>query len=209
MASADAHAGPGSPAAVGALVVELAAARPALLGAGRLVCVDGPAGSGKSTLAAAVAARTGGLVVHMDDLYAGWSGLAGSRGQLDTLLRPLAAGSLGRYRRWDWHAQRFAETVSVEPVPWLVLEGVGSGSRRHADLRSLLVWVEAPRDLRLARGLSRDGEALRGEWERWLVAEQALFETEATRSAADVVVDGTGHRPPVVRPTEALRPGSG
>ena len=37
-------------------VLALAASRPPSLGAGRLVCVDGPAGSGKTTLAAALLA---------------------------------------------------------------------------------------------------------------------------------------------------------
>ena len=38
--------------------------RPATLGAGRLVCVDGPAGSGKTTLGAALAERTGAQLIH-------------------------------------------------------------------------------------------------------------------------------------------------
>ncbi len=37
---------------------------PATLGAGRLVCVDGPAGSGKTTLGGEVAARLGAPLVH-------------------------------------------------------------------------------------------------------------------------------------------------
>lgn len=169
------------------------------------MCVDGPAGSGKSTLAAAVAARAGARVVQMDDLYAGWTGLSAARGQLDTLLTPLAAGSPGRFRRWDWGAGRFAETVTVDPAPWLILEGVGSGSRRQQHRRTLLVWVEAPQELRLARGLRRDGPALRPEWENWLATEQALFEAEGTEAAADVLVDGAGRRPPVVREVPGRR----
>ena len=49
------------PEATVAAVLDHALAQPARLGAGRLVCVDGPAGSGKSTLARAVAeaGRTG------------------------------------------------------------------------------------------------------------------------------------------------------
>ena len=65
----------GSPSETADRVVALALARPPTLGDGRLVCVDGPAGSGKTTLAAGIAARTGAPVLHMDDLYPGWSGL--------------------------------------------------------------------------------------------------------------------------------------
>ncbi len=64
-----------TPDAAAALVVQHALSRPPTLGAGRLVCVDGPAGSGKTSLADAVARRTAAQVVHMDDLYGGWDGL--------------------------------------------------------------------------------------------------------------------------------------
>ena len=200
MGSPDPAAGSGStPEQAAALVAEAVLARPPRLGSARLVCVDGPAGSGKSTLADAVARRTDATVVRMDDLYAGWSGLDAAAGQLDTLLLPLAEGRPGHYRRYDWDTGRFAETVTVPPAPVLVLDGVGSGSRRHAGLRSLLVWVEAPRRLRLARGLERDGPRLRQQWLDWMRVEQAHFEQEGTRTAADVLVDGTGHRLPIVR----------
>lgn len=170
--------------------VEVALSRPATLGEGRLVCVDGPAGSGKTTLATAVFETFPGCrVVHMDDLYEGWSGLPRVGVQLDSLLRPLAAGTPGSYRRYDWEAGRYAETVVVDPVDLLVLEGVGSGSLAHADLTTVLVWVSAPEDLRLDRGLARDGTAYEPQWRRWLVDEQSHFERERTRERADLVVE--------------------
>lgn len=172
-----------------AAVLDLLLARPATLGDGRLLCVDGPSGSGKTTLAAAVAAAVpAARVVHMDDLFEGWSGLPTVDAQLDGLLRPLLAGRPGTYRRFDWVADRFAETVTVEPAGLLVLEGVGSGSLRTADLATLLVWVEADRDVRMARGLERDGEAYRPYWEQWALAEQEHFAAHRTRERADLVV---------------------
>jgi uridine kinase len=167
--------------------------RPATLGEGRLLCIDGPAGSGKTTLAGAVAAlEPHARVVHMDDLYDGWDGLPRVGDQLDTLLGPLASGRPGRYRRYDWSAGGWAESVTVAPVPLLVVEGVGSGSRAHAGLVTVLAWVEAPDDLRLRRGLERDGGALRAHWEQWMVDERRHFAREGTRERADLVVDGGG-----------------
>lgn len=182
------------------MVVALAMSRPPTLDDTRLVCIDGPAGSGKTTLAGEVAAlASGAQVVHMDDLYAGWSGIEHAvTDQLDGILLPLAQGRPGAYRRFDWHADAFAETHVVEPGPLVVLEGVGSGTTAHAGLRTVLVWVEAPRDLRLDRGVERDGENLRGRWHAWEVAEQRVFDREQPRSHADVLVDGTGERGPVV-----------
>ncbi|WP_139978786.1 4-amino-4-deoxy-L-arabinose transferase [Nocardioides litoris] len=168
--------------------------RPATLAGARLLCVDGPGGSGKTTLAAGVAAATGAPVVHMDDLYDGWAGLEGVDGQLGTLLRPLAQGRPGAYRRYDWHAHAFAETVALPhpgPGGLVVVEGVGSGSPEVADLVTVLVWVEAPREVRLRRGLARDGEDLRAEWVAWQAREDAHHARHRTRARADLVVDGT------------------
>ena len=160
------------------------------------MCVDGPAGSGKTTLAAALGGLAGAPVVHMDDLYDGWDGLPRLTEQLDTLLLPLAGGSPGSYRRYDWERGAYAETVTVAPVPLLVLEGVGSGSLPHAGRCTVLVWVEAPDDVRLDRGLARDGAALEPQWRRWMGDEAAHLAEHRTRERADVLVDGTGAAPP-------------
>ncbi|WP_346385799.1 4-amino-4-deoxy-L-arabinose transferase [Nocardioides sp.] len=188
------------------LLLGLVGSRPATLGAGRLLCIDGPAASGKSTLAAEVAALVPGtVVVQVDDLLDGWEGLPTVDLAVDRLLRPLARDEASSYRRYDWDRGRFAETVPVEPAPLLVLEGCGAGSRRSADLATLIVWVSAPTELRVTRGVERDGERMRARQAQWLLDEAELFAAEDTRARADVEVDGTGASAPVVRP----RPGGG
>ena len=170
-----------------------AQARSPTLGDGRLLCIDGPAGSGKTTLAAEMAELApDARVVHLDDLYDGWSGLCALPDQLDALLLPLARGLAGSYRRYDWHAARFAETVPVEPVELLILEGVGSGSLQHASLVTTLAWVSAPPSLRVRRGIERDGAAVEPHWRQWMVDEAEHFARERTRERADILVDGTG-----------------
>ncbi|GAA1809749.1 AAA family ATPase [Nocardioides hankookensis] len=154
-----------------------------------MICVDGPSGSGKTTLAAEIVRSDPmAVLVHMDDLFEGWDGLPRVDAQLDGLLRPLAAGRAGSYRRYDWVAGAYAETVTVAPVPLVVLEGVGSGSQGVADLVTVLVWVEAARDVRMARGLDRDGEAFAPYWEAWAVGEQEHFDRHRTRDRVDLVI---------------------
>ena len=188
---------PSDPAAT--LILSLASARPATLGAGRLLCVDGPAGSGKTTLGAELAERTGAQLIHGDDLMSGWRGLDAVGRQLDALVEPLAAGRPGRYRHFDWHQNRYDRTVPVAAAPWLVVEGVGSGAAAIAPHTTVLAWVEVDDALRLRRGLARDGEELREQWLVFMDDERELFARERTRERADVLVDGTGRRPPVVR----------
>ena len=78
----------------------------------------------------------------------------------------------------------------MAPTPLLVVEGVGSGAPVCADLVTLLVWVEAPHDLRLRRGLERDGDDFAPHWERWAVQEADLFARDLTRERAEVHVNG-------------------
>ena len=170
----------------------LVAAAPARLGHTRLVLVDGPAGSGKSTLAERLAAALGCPVLHGDDMYEGWSGLPTLWATLgEQVLEPLARGERARFRRWDWSRGERAEWIEVLAADALVIEGVGVAGRRAREYASLCVYVEAPLEVRLARGLARDGEGMRDEWLCWQAAEAPILLAEGTREAADVVVDGT------------------
>lgn len=175
------------------VVADLALSRPALMAGRRLVCVDGPAGSGKTTLATALDGLLPGcLVVHTDELLAGWDGLAGLPATLATMLEEMAQGESGRYRRYDWVAGAWAETVTLPAHDTLVLEGVGSASRPARRHASAVAWVEAPHDLRMRRGIERDGDHFAPHWERWAAQEATLHDQHDTRLSADVLVDAVG-----------------
>lgn len=168
-------------------------------GATRLVCVDGRSGSGKTTFAGRLAAELGAPVLHLDDVYPGWDGLAAAVPLLlDGVVAPLVAGRDAAYRRWDWLRGEPAGTVELERPAVLVVEGVGSGARVVADHAVLLVWTEAPRAVRYRRGIDRDGEAYRPHWERWAAQEDAYLVAEDPRARADVVID-TSTGPPTAR----------
>jgi uridine kinase len=178
-------------------LAERVLAAPTRSGATRLVCIDGPSGSGKTTLAARLSAALGGPpVLHMDDLYPGWDGLAAAVPLLhEQVVAPLAAGRAARYRRYDWHREEFAEAHDLGTPPLLIIEGAGCGARVIAERAVLLVWVEAPRDVRFRRGIARDGETYRPHWERWAHQEAAHFAAEATACRADLRVNGEPDSP--------------
>lgn len=125
----------------------------------------------------------------MDDVYPGWDGLRDAAVLLCRwLFRPLAAGRPAGYYRYDWSAGRFGAWQPVEPGGVLVLEGVGSGSARLAARLSLLVWVEAPPEIRRQRALERDGETFAAHWDRWAAQEERYLAQEAPQLRADLTV---------------------
>lgn len=138
--------------------------------------IDGPSGSGKTTHAAALGARLGHRVVHMDDLYPGWWGLAeGSRIVAEEVLRMKAPG----YHRWDWERDRPGEWVALPDGEPLIVEGVGAmtpatvaAARRRGAVRTVL--VTAPEGLRRRRALARD-PYYEPWWETWARQERAHF----------------------------------
>lgn len=159
----------------------------------RVVGIDGPAGSGKTTMAARLAGVLGGddqcFVVHMDDIYSGWDGLAEAPLLLEKfVLAPLRDGEQGRFRRWDWLEDRRADEVVVPRRDWVLVEGVSSGSRNCRPYLSAVLFMDADLDVRMRRGIERDGESFRPHWRRWARQEAALFAREQTREHADFII---------------------
>ena len=173
----------------------------------RWVGIDGFGATGKTTLAAAVArALPGAVVVHVDDLsrpgVAGWE-----RERFVTqVLEPLRAGRPGRYQRWDWSSDAGAEWHDVAVGVPVVLEGVSSTDVRTGVPWDVRVWVEADREVRLARALERDGPAMLARWlDDWMPSEERYAAAQRPRDRADLVVR-TGSEP---CPAPGVSPGPG
>lgn len=170
------------------------------------ILIDGRSGSGKTVLAAQVATRLGNeggrfQVLHVEDLYPGWTGLAeGSR----AVARALQDGG---YRRYDWRAEEFAEWVPLTFDRPLVVEGCGAVTRQNLDAvsdwatrareiagseespRITSVWLECEAEERRERALARDGDTFRPYWDIWAEQEDALYaETEPCSLADEVLV---------------------
>ena len=172
---------------------------PARLRGSRVVCVDGRAGAGKTSLAAELAAFLEPVgpvtTVHMDDLYEGWSGLPTVADHVaDELVGQWAAGEPGRLAAWDWHLGSRLDPVPLALTPVVLMEGVGSWSRRIEDAVSAVVWVECDEPTRRRRARLRDGGVLEPHWDSWATDELLVHEREQTRLRADLVVDtGRSH----------------
>jgi uridine kinase len=99
-------------------------------------------------------------------------------------------GKIARYRAYDWTARKPGPRRVVKPADVVILEGVSSARAPVNDRLTYSVWIDAPADVRLQRGLERDGEARRLDWERWMAEEDAFFASDPVRDRVDLIVDG-------------------
>lgn len=152
------------------------------------VGIGGRGGAGKSTLAARL---PDAQVVGTDEF---WDGEEFDLSRLRAeVFDPLLAGRNAEFASWDWPAQRPGERRAVRPSGLVVVEGVCALHRMFRRDYDVRVWVEAPYEVRLARGLARDGEAARRTWvERWMPSEDRYVERDDPIPSAHVVIDGSG-----------------
>lgn len=129
-----------------------------------VVTIDGYSGSGKSTLAAALVRLVNGWqVLHLDDWYPGWDGLAAGADSARRIAADLRAGRASSYEAWDWEHGITGATIRVPLAP-TIIEGCGA-IEAEADLS---VWIADPgEDERRSRALARDGQTYAPHWQRW------------------------------------------
>ena len=129
-----------------------------------VVTIDGYSGSGKSTLAAALASLLPGWqVLHLDDWYPGWDGLAAGTDIARRIAADLWGGRASSYEAWDWEAGETGATIRVPLAP-TIIEGCGA-IEAEADLA---IWIADPgEDERRSRALARDGQTYAPHWRRW------------------------------------------
>ncbi len=151
-----------------------------------LVGIGGRGGAGKTTLAGLV---PGAQVVSTDEFWNGESfDIARLRREV---VEPLTRASPALFSSYDWAAGEQRGLRVVEPTGVIVIEGVCALHRSLRLAYAVRVWVEAPYEVRLARGLTRDGEAARGTWVGvWMPSEDRYVTEDDPVSCAHIVVDG-------------------
>lgn len=155
----------------------------------RVIAVDGPGGAGKTRFAERLRGELEAPVIHTDD-FADWDRpIEWGPMLIDEVLRPLTSGMRVRFRPTAWGGPQRDEVV-IEPADYVILEGVTASRSAFRPYLTYSIWIEAPRELRLRRGLERDGLEARAKWEAWMAAEDRYIETEHPADRADLVIPG-------------------
>jgi hypothetical protein len=154
---------------------------------GPLVTVDGYSGAGKTSFAAELGTALDAPVLSMEELYAGWDGLAAAVPlAVEWIAAPLAAGRPARWRPWDWLRNVRSEAWREQaPAPFVVLEGCGAGAAALRPFTGTAIWLDCPPDERDRRLRAREDWAGYAPYrEIWAAQEQGLL----TSAEADLVL---------------------
>lgn len=168
-----------------------------------LIAIDGLGGSGKSTFSECIRELNSRIeVIRMDDFYLPSNlrpqmnleevpdgGNFDIDRLIDQVLEPYNNNEPIQYQKYDWIEDKLGQLVEINKGKLLVIEGVYS---LHKSLRSyfgIKIWVECNRDLRLHRGLVRDGEGAYENWVgEWMPLEEKYVKNQNPNKVAQYTI---------------------
>jgi uridine kinase len=163
----------------------------------RLVGIDGCGGAGKTTFAQRLVAAANGewQVVHTDDFATHEEPVEWWPRMLAQVIEPLSRKQPATFQPYDWVHRCPSDETTVAPADVVLIEGVGATRKAWRNRLALRIWVDTDSELRLRRGLDRDGEQLAEFWRDWRIAEDRYVAEEQPQQHADLVVAGDPSEP--------------
>jgi len=93
---------------------------------------------------------------------------------------------------YDWDTNKLAEWHDIPVGGTLIVEGVSSLRDELGKYWDFAIWLDCSHEIRLARGVARDGESMRSQWtDIWMPEEDEYFTTQRPDRKADLIIDGT------------------
>jgi uridine kinase len=168
----------------------------------KIIAIDGHGGAGKTTFAKRLAAELDGAPIIQTDDFASWENpLNWWPALIEKALKPLAAGKPARFTPTNWGGPEKAPLI-IPPAEFVILEGVSASRKAFRSFLTYSIWVDAPRDLRLSRGLDRDHQArisqglepdpeeARANWKQWMDEEDGYVARERPQEHVDETIPG-------------------
>jgi uridine kinase len=158
-----------------------------------IILIDGRAGSGKSTFAEKLQQQlfrdgeSAPRVIHMDNIFEGWDGLAlGSDYMVRFILQPLARRETASWQDWSWVKNQRSSWREFSGGTPLIVEGCGSLTERSKEHADISIWLEASEETRRERWIQRERHLEKFDF--WAAQELDFYAREKSQSLADLVI---------------------
>ncbi|MBI2592381.1 hypothetical protein HYW36_02810 [Candidatus Saccharibacteria bacterium] len=162
------------------------------------IAIDGRGGSGKTVFAEYLKKLLPDFVfLNGDDYFEPvdnqvvWGAFNDKRFRQD-VIEPLKHGNAFVFRSYDWHKKPHITEQQITVTKGFCLERCFS---LDFDLNwDLKIWVEAPKEVCLERGLARENmprDRVLKAWQIWQSAEDKFIARVKPQEIADIVIDGT------------------
>jgi uridine kinase len=158
-----------------------------------IILIDGRAGSGKSTFAEKLQQQlfrdgeSAPRVIHMDNIFEGWDGLAlGSDYMVRFILQPLARQETASWQDWSWVKNQRTSWREFSGGTPLIVEGCGSLTERSKEHADIAIWLEASEETRRERWIQRERHLEKFDF--WAAQELDFYAREKSQSLADLVI---------------------
>lgn len=162
----------------------------------KIIAIDGGGGAGKSTLASNLSEELGHCpIIHTDD-FASWENSQNWYPRMiEQVLGPLKQNKVARFQRYDWNKNELSDWLTVEPQEFVILEGVTSARKEFRPFLSFSLFVDTNAEVRLRRGLERDGPEAKDQWLKWMREEDEYLARDNPKSFVNVVTSGEANLP--------------
>jgi uridine kinase len=173
------------------LINKIYQARPPREMATKIIAIDGCGGSGKSTFAIQLSKHLRNCpIIHTDD-FASWDNPLNWYPRLiEQVLIPLSLNKVANYQKFDWNEKKLSEWLIVHAQEFVILEGVSSSRKEFRPFLSYSIFVETSREIRLKRGLERDGQPCLDQWLEWMIEEDNYIAKDDPKNYVNTIIDG-------------------
>ena len=70
------------------------------------------------------------------------------------------------------------------------MEGIYSNRTELSKYYNIKIWIECPEDIRLSRGIARDGKEMKEYWQNvWVIQEKRYYEEHKPYLRADIILN--------------------
>ena len=167
------------------------------------IAIDGLGGSGKSTLADELSGYVNNaIIIRMDDFYK----TKEMRNKLNSkediggyfdwerlekqILIPFAEDRSSKYQKYNWLNDKLCNSGNIQKSKNIIVEGIYSNRTELSKYYNIKIWIECPEDIRLSRGIARDGKEMKEYWQNvWVIQEKRYYEEHKPYLRADIILN--------------------